>query len=517
MAERLRWAFLALVPSSLLLSVTTYLTTDIAAAPFLWVAPLALYLLTYVLAFARRPWLPGRALALALPVAVMVPILAYLVRVPVPARLFVPVHLAVFFLAAASCHRELAARRPAPDWLTEYYVWVSVGGVLGGAFNTLVAPLVFTLPAEYPLGLVLACLARPVATGVWQPLRVRWLWALPLGVAGLVLLLPIVERAVGVEPRSIEGLALTFGLPLLVCGALWPRPAVFALGLTAVLVAGSRRGDLDLLVLSRVRTFFGVHQVMRDPAASLHLYLHGTTLHGAQATWPDDRREPLSYFRRDGPIGELLRGVGEARPGARVAVVGLGIGTLAAYATPGQRWTFFEIDPSVERIARDPRFFTYLADAPTPVEVVLGDARLSLVRARPEPYDVIVLDAFSSDAVPVHLLTREAIELYLARLRPGGVLAFNITNRHVELEGVLGALAHALSLASAVRHDRIEDAGGRPGLFPSRWLLMARRAGDLGPHVRSPLWHSPVTASGQAVWTDDRSSLVPVLRWGAAP
>jgi spermidine synthase len=197
-------------------------------------------------------------------------------------------------------------------------------------------------------------------------------------------------------------------------------------------------------------------------------------------------------------------------------VIGLGIGTLAAYATPGQRWTFFEIDPSVERIARDPRFFTYLADAPTQVEVVLGDARLSLARVQREAYDVIVLDAFSSDAVPVHLLTREAIELYLTRLGPGGTLAFNITNRHVRLEGVLGALARTLGLTSAVRYDQLEDAPRRPGLFPARWLLMARHPEDLGPHVRPPRWRPPAVPVGQAVWTDDHSSLVPVLRWGAA-
>jgi SAM-dependent methyltransferase len=515
-AQRARWVLLSFVPSSLLLSVTTYLTTDIAAMPLLWVLPLGVYLLTFVLAFARTPLIPRRVVGMALPVAILIPFLSYVVRLPAPAGLFIPVHLAGFFVAALLCHGELAAARPSVDRLTEFYLWVAFGGVLGGLVNAFLAPTLFTVPVEYPLGLVLACFLRPSLADPAPPRRTARDLMVAAALGGLIPALPPLARAVGVAPGSMAGLALTYGLPLLLCSLAWSRPARFALGLAAILLAGSVWNDTDERTLFRTRSFFGVHQVLRDPDSRLHYYMHGSTLHGVQSTDPARRHEALSYFRRPGPIGQLFERVVSSRDHVRVAVVGLGVGTLAAYAAPTQHWTFYEIDPAVERIARDPRLFTYIADCAAPVAILIGDARVSLARAETGAYDVIVLDAFSSDAIPVHLLTREALQLYLTKLAPGGVLAFNVTNRHVRLEPMLGALARAEGLESLVQEDWVSDPADRGdpgrGVFPSAWVVMARRPEHLGPLTGDPRWGRP-TGSDHPVWTDDFSSLLPVLTW----
>jgi hypothetical protein len=515
--ERVRWVLLSFAPSSLLLSVTTYLTTDIAAAPLLWMLPLAVYLLTFVLAFSRTPLVSRRIVGMAVPVAVLIPLLSYLVRLPAPAALFIPVHLLGFLVAALMCHGELAASRPGVARLTEFYLWVGVGGFMGGLFSAVLVPIVFITPLEYPLGLLLVCFLRPspaTQPNPWRPFRDVTI-AVALG--GLVWAFPGIVRNVGAAPGSMAALALTYGVPFLLCSLAWARPARFGLALGAILLAGSVSGDTGERVLFRARSFFGVHQVLRDVDAPLHYYMHGSTLHGAQWTDPARRREALSYFRRPGPIGQLFERVISSRTNARVAVVGLGVGTLAAYAGPAQRWTFFEIDAAVERIARDPQLFTYLADCPAPVTVVLGDARLSLASPSAGPYDVIVLDAFSSDAIPLHLLTREALRLYLAKLAPGGVLAFHITNRHVRLEPMLGALARAEGLHAMAQEDKLENqADDDRGLFPSDWVIMARRPEHLGSLATDTRWRPAVVAK-DPLWTDDFSNLLSVVVWRPWP
>jgi len=421
-----------------------------------------------------------------------------------PVVLIMAVHLAVFFVVAMACHGELAADRPPSARLTEFYFWLALGGVLGGVFNAVVAPLVFASTAEYPLTLVLGCLLVPGLLPTSAADVARDL-GFPLALGAMAAVLVSVVPA-----RGPLGSVLVSGVPAFVCFAFSRRPMRFALGVAALFLAGA----LDTghtTVLARERSFYGIHRVVVDADASTRLLVHGTTLHGMQAIDGARRREPLAYYHPAGPLGQLFASLAGARRRRAVAVVGLGAGSVACYAEPGQRWDFYEIDPTVTRIARDPRYFTYLADCAPDATITLGDARLSLARAT-ATYDLVILDAYSSDAIPVHLLTREAIALYLAHLRAGGILAFHVSNRHVDLEPVLSDLARDAGLAALIQLEPAvapEDAAR--GRVPSRWVAVARAREDLGALVTDPRWHAPRPGRGTP-WTDERSSVLAVLR-----
>lgn len=511
--RRLRWVLLSFVPSSLMLGVTTYLSSDIAAVPLLWVIPLALYLLTFILVFARRQIFSRQLLSRALPVLMVALVVALNMQATQPIGWLMLLHLAVFFIAAMLCHAELAADRPEAAHLTEFYLWMSVGGVLGGVFNALLAPLVFNSIAEYPLTLVLACLVGLNATSEGKSSQARlrdWLWPVLLGAltAGLVL---GVQGSHFKADASISG--LLFGGPALVCFFLSRRPLRFALGVGALLLAGSFYQGERGRVLHAERSFFGVHRVTLDPTEGFHQLVHGMTLHGMQSLAPGHRRDSLTYYHRTGPIGEVL-GVYGHDAAKKIGAVGLGAGSLASFASQQQSWTYFEIDPVVLKLARDERYFTFLRDSPAAMRVVLGDARLSLVAEPDGAFDVLILDAYSSDAIPVHLVTREALALYLRKLAPGGVLAFHISNLHLDLEPVFAGLAHDARLACFTRDDTEVSAVERLlGKAPSIWLVMARGPEDLAKLAIDSRWHPSRVKEGQAVWTDDYSSLLSVFRW----
>lgn len=513
--RRVRWVLLALAPSSLMLGVTTHLTSDIAAIPLLWVVPLAIYLLTFTLAFARRTWIPRSLVLRALPL-VLLPLSVVVVTRIYVVWLMVPLHLLLQLVATLACHRELADDRPSTRHLTEFYLWLAVGGVLGGAFNALIAPLVFTSVTEYPLALVLIALLAPPIRPLEPGRRHRAFdVAVPLGmlliIAGIVAAARWQGRAVGHPELVLLSAGLAF--PLL---SFSRRPLRFGLGL-AVLLLG-----LPMLFADRgrevhaERSFFGVHRVLRDPAHHLQRLMHGTTVHGIQSLDPARRGEPLGYYHRNGPAGDVFASLRARRPGARVAVAGLGAGTLAAFGEPGQDWTFYEIDPTVERIARDSRWFTYLRDCRARERVVLGDARLALARATHERYDLLVLDAYSSDAIPVHLITREALRLYLDRLAPDGMLAFHISNRYFDLAPVVGRLAADAGLVCRIRIDHVSRADLDQGATSSRYVVMVRAPEDLGALRADPRWTHLGEDTRVALWTDDFASPLGVLRWGEA-
>jgi hypothetical protein len=470
---RLRWVVLAFVPSSLLLGVTTYLTTEIAPIPLLWVAPLVLYLLTFILAFSRLPPAFHRAVSLALPVVLLFQVFVAPAHVTVVWR-SVAVHLLTFFVAALACHGELARRRPPVAWLTEFYLWLSLGGVLGGLFNALLAPALFRSVVEYPLALVLAALLVPP------------LW----------------------PAREPAGRWLNRGLP-------WLLAATVAAGLFG---RGDTAGDRGLL-LHQERTFFSILQVRRGTAGRTHELAHGNVRHGLQVRSDDprQRRLPLLYFFPTGPIGQVFQALRGPRAPERVAVIGLGAGTLASYGEKGQEFTFFEIDPAVERIARDPRYFTYLADAEARgvrVRTVLGDARLSLAREPGGRYGLLVVDAFTGDSIPTHLLTAEAVRLYLERLTDDGLLAFHITNDYLDLGPVLGDEAHAAGLVGLIQDDAdLSAEEARRGKAPSTWVVLARDPAAFGPLPASGRWKPLRGRPGARAWTDDYSNVLGTLRW----
>jgi hypothetical protein len=509
--ERLSWVALAFVPSSLLLGVTTYLSTDVAAVPLLWVVPLALYLLTFVMAFSKRDILPlswlGRAMRMVV-VTLVVVICLGAVQV-----VFIPLHLLMLLLAALVCHRALASRRPSVRHLTEYYLAISVGGVLGGIFNALVAPLVFDRVVEYPLAIALACLALPgVAAGAGPRVRhARILdFALPAALGAIVY---AARLGIG-DPDAPNGspgdlkLKVLYGLAGAACFTFAERPLRFALGIACVLATGTLMSHGQ--VLYQERNFFGTVRVVSVEPGPYHQLIHGSTLHGQQSLEPGRGREPLTYYHRTGPIGDVFDVLGRRAGRLHVAVVGLGTGSLAAYAGPGQRWAFYEIDPSIVRIARDPAYFTFLHDCRTPDwEVRVGDARLQLATAPAHDNDLIVLDAFSSDAIPVHLLTREAIALYRGKLAPEGIIALHITNRYLDLTSVVSALARAEGLVCRVRQDfQLTAADQRNGKSASVWAVMASNEAALGALATNPAWTVPQARRNAAPWTDDFSSIL---------
>lgn len=511
-----RWVILAAVPSSLMLSVTTYLSTDIAAIPLLWIVPLALYLLTFALVFGRRRIVPHRLWVDLLPVALLPLVLVLVARANEPLVLVIGTHLAVFFVAAMVCHGELAQDRPDPRHLTAFYLWMAVGGVVGGAFTALVAPRVFRDIVEYPLVLVLLPLLPARAPAAWSGTRRQVLdVALPLALGGVTVgLIRGLER-VSAGPEAI-GPAI--GVVTLLCLTFFRRPVRFALGLAALLVAGSVHRGEEGTVLYAERSFFGVSRVTRPPSGAYHMLLHGTTLHGMQARAPARRRDLLTYYHRSGPLGQVFPALHAAGPRRAVAVVGLGAGSIACYGEPDQRWTFYEIDPTVLRIATDPRFFTLLRDCGPKPFVILGDARLTIARAPDAAYDLIVLDAYSSDAPPLHLITLDAFQLYLTKLAPGGVLLVNISNRHLVLEPVVGAIARAAGLVARTRSDSHIDAQERlAGKVESQWVVLARRGEHLGALNDDPRWRPPAAPPDVAPWTDNFASLLTAFRWRAVP
>jgi hypothetical protein len=506
---RAEWVARSFVPSSLLLGVTTYLSTDIAAVPLLWTVPLTLYLLSFVFAFTPSPLVPPRLAARALPLLVSALALFMAAGVGGPIRLLIPLHLLTFFVCALQLHTALAERRPATSHLTEFYLWLAVGGVLGGSFNTFIAPVVFTGIVEYPIALVAACMLQ-----AWRPEVADRRFrtgdvVLPLAVGLVTALL-----AYGLAARVMH-LSMLVGLlaPIaLWCFSFSARPVRFGLGLGMMLLAvGMWQPDARGL-LAADRTFFGVLRVRADASGSQHVLMHGNTIHGEQSLDPMLGREPRTYYHRSGPIGQVIQAWAAKLRGGRIGVVGLGAGSLAAYVQPGQRWTFYEIDPGVVRIARDPSLFTYLRDCGAACDIVLGDARLSLANGDPPTYGLLVLDAFSSDAIPVHLMTREALDLYLRRLDADGLLAFHISNRHLDLQPVLAALAAERGLVALVRRDSRTTEASERGQFPSEWLVMARRRESFASLASDPRWETPPVPAGTRIWADDYSDILAVLR-----
>jgi hypothetical protein len=442
-------------------------------------------------------------------------------------------HLAAFFGVCLVCHGELAKDRPPPQFLTAFYFWMSVGGVLGGVLNGLIAPVVFSRLGmiEYPLALVLAAAVRP-RTAVPRgepPLRAAdvaiVLVLLALSV-GLVLLVPKLV-SVPIEPsdpdaesaRMLRGW-LMFGLPGVAAFALVRRPARYALSLAALFVASAfdvgRFGE----TLHMERNFYGVVRVTRSADGKFIQLVHGTSVCGQQRTSDHDRPRPMAYYYERGPVGHLFDNLSPEQRRVkieRVGVVGLGIGAVSYYAKPGQKWTFFEIDPAVARIAQCGEYFGFLrhceADS---CDVVLGDARRQLARCEDGTFDLLMLDGFCSDAIPVHLLTREAISLYVRKLKPGGVLAIHVTNSHLDLAPLVTRLAaaHDPPLAVRYRNDVPTDEMSAEGKKSSEWMILARDDDALGPVSWDPYWDR-VTAVPGPVWRDDFANVL--ATWRKAP
>jgi hypothetical protein len=509
--HRLRWIALSAVPSSLMLAVTTYLSTDLAPMPLLWVVPLALYLLTFAAAFSAagtRFRVPSNR---ALPLIALPIVLLSATQLTVPLIFLLSIHLIGFLIAALVCHCELAARRPSASHLTEFYFWVACGGAIGGLFNTLVAPVVFKSVIEYPLGLAAACALRSPNGSTAEAWITRLDRATPIVVGALAALMCFVASRPG-DP-GILMLPAFAGPAVLAFRHSSRYPQRFALSLSAILLAGLGSELFLARNIYTARTFFGVYRVRADADRTHFMLLNGTTLHGMQAIGGSDPNAPLTYFHRTGPFGQAFASLPALSQAREVGVVGLGVGSLASYATAGQRWTFYEIDRAVESIARNTGLFTYLRECGDRCQVVIGDARQSLMRATPARYGLIVLDAFSSDAIPMHLLTKEALELYLSRLDERGVLAFHVSNRHLSLGPVLARLCNDLQLVAVEQLERVQRQEMKTGKVSSDWVFVARSRDDLGPLIADPRWSEPPLSRSTPLWTDDYSNILSVIKF----
>jgi hypothetical protein len=478
--------------------------------------------------------------------AAIVLTLVYLSGATEPAWFLVPIHLVFLCVAAYVCHARLAEDRPTTAHLSEFYLWIALGGALGGVFNALVAPVLFNAVVEYPLVVVLACLLRPAWGGAArksdetkkgflrflkvksearevveteeQRVRARRLdFLLPAGMGVLAALLALVVARL--EIGTVERIAISTGLPLLLLNHFFAkRRTRFALGLGALMLGNVLFAGAGGDTLHRERNFFGALRVSRDADGATHLLHHGSTLHGRQFTDPARRCEPLSYYQRTGPLGSVFRSF-DARSGKSVggaqeiAAVGLGTGASAAYSKPGERWTFYEINPAVVGLATDARYFTYLREcAAAPVELVFGDARLKLREAVDARYALILLDAFSSDAIPAHLLTREALDLYLSKLADGGWIAFHVSNRSLDLHAVVGGLARDANLTALAFDDLKYDAAS--GKDASEWIVVARRPEDLRELEADARWQTLDERKHKfQTWSDDFSDIIGVFKW----
>jgi hypothetical protein len=519
--RRFFWLLLSFVPSSLLLSVTTYLTTDLAAIPLLWIIPLALYLLTFIIAFARRPGMQPLFLARWLPLMLVIVACTLVTEATEPLVLLLIVHLGAFFFISLFCHCRLAADRPSSTHLTEFYLYMSGGGVLGGIFNALLAPVIFSGLVEYPLVLIVAAFLRAglpepgaprKSTAPTAPLlgRSDLAAAVCLGVLAVLLRLGS-TRLYAEEAVKLHNLAVC--IPVVLCYLFSARPARYALGLGAVLLAGALYPGIHGRLLDRERSFFGIHRVTLDPTSHFRQLVHGNTIHGRQSVDPARRGEPLSYYHRKGPIGQVFTYGNEAGIFKRVGIVGLGAGSLAAYGQPGQSITYFEIDPVVKRIALDEALFTFVHDSKAKMDVVLGDARLTLAEVPDGYFDLLILDAFTSDAIPMHLMTREAMLLYKQKLAPDGLLAINISNRYLDLEPVIAKLAKEVHWLAWSQFLSISEEERADGMSDSEWMLLGAATPRVEAVAHQGHWTPAATKPKTPLWTDDFSNLLSVVKW----
>jgi hypothetical protein len=512
--RRLRWICWSFVPSSLLLGVTSYVTTDIVSAPLFWALPLAIYLLTYVLAFARKSWAIHPFVVRRQATLLVGAALTVFLHATSPVAIILPLHLLSFFVTALICHGQLAKDRPASNELTEFYLWISVGGVLGGLFNTIIAPVLFKSVTEYTLAMIIAAFLRPYVGERHDTVGNRRAdWLLP---SAFFLALSLWVYFTGAFDfiSSLNAQLLMYGISGVICLFFAYRPARFGLGMLAIMLGSLISPHPFGKTLYAARSFFGVYRVVDDVEANRHILFQGTTIHGAQNQTAESRLRPIGYYHRTSPVGQVLHAVAQARPEGNVAIVGLGTGALACHGTARQQFTFYEIDPLVEKIARDPRLFTYLNDCPPKTDIVIGDARLSLATAPNHHYDLLVLDAFSSDVIPTHLLTLEAIELYLAKIAESGILLFHVSNRSMDLAPILDRLAHRLSLVALVQNDfHLTAEEQKEGKSTSRWIVLARQQEPLEPFLNDPRWLALDGRLGGDLWTDDFSDILKVIHW----
>jgi hypothetical protein len=525
--ERLSWIGLAFVPAALVTAFTVHITTDVASAPLLWVIPLALYLLTFVLVFRDQPLISREALLFLHLVALVIALIALSQYIHDWFTISLT-GVAVFFTTGMLAHRTLYEARPAPAHLTEFYLWMSLGGALGGMFTALAAPLIFSEIYEYPLLLALSMACRPGALRLPRE-RIKGDAVVLVAVAAV----GVLAIYVALMPQLSSYLRT---LPTF--ARLGPTPIVVIL-LAGILLASVRTPPRQLLAAALMcaalvwlpsevrraqgqaeRSFFGVYRMQWAPSADgagfFRSLVHGTTLHGAQRLYdangrPVDDTVPTTYYYPGSPIGRTIakrREVLGTQKG-RYGIVGLGTGSSACHRQEGESWKFFEIDPVVVKIASNPANFTFISKCQPDIDIAIGDARLTIAKEADASFDLFIIDAFSSDAIPVHMLTREAVQLFLDKLKSDGVVLLHTSNRYLDLNSVLGAILKELPQGSAglVMHDANPDRRSHPAKTRSTVAVFAKSDAALESY-RSLPGVRDMDNNGLRAWTDDHSDIL---------
>ena len=509
---RLYWLAAAFVPSALMLAVTNHMLMNLASVPFLWVMPLALYLVTFMIAFARRFRIPPVPLSHIVTVVLLLLFPFVAASRPVSANLLwwvLSAHLAVLFAGALLCHTALASRRPDPRHLTEFYFWVALGGALGGIFTAVVAPFLFRTVFEYPLLVALIAFFRQTRDPEQKINIFDWIYPALLGFLVAAAADVLLWAKVDVTEDLKTSLAVDAVLILI---AYLSRKRVFRFALAmAVLVLGYHLALPKFLetneVLYRARDFFGIKKVVFEVDSNMRRLLHGDTLHGLESMDPALSGHPISYYHPTGPVGDVMYMISD-RPDQHIGVVGLGTGSMAGWFRPNRHITYFEIDPQMQDIAR--YFFTFLRRCDKNCDVIMGDGRLSIEKMPDSTFDVLMLDAFSSDSIPAHLVSREAVEMYLHKLKPNGLILFHVSNRYMNVEGLVSALIFDAHLEGLVRYDDDEEPTGKTS---SDYVVAARRPEDLGSLEHSENWVHVEKPAGIQPWTDDYSNMLKIVRW----
>lgn len=523
-SDRLFWLAAAFVPSGLMLAVTNHMLLNLASVPFLWVMPLAIYLITFMIAFARRFTISLRVLSAVVPLVLLVLFPLVAVSQPVARdtlKWILGAHLLVLLAGALLCHTALAARRPPASQLTEFYFWVALGGALGGIFVATIAPFIFSTVIEYPLLVALVAFFRSPGDD-----RKKFNWADIVYPAVVGLLIAAAWSlfkwarvdvnddiaALSSDPRALIKNASLGADAILVLAAYFTqrRRYRFALSL-AVLIAGyhlALPGFLDdYQILHIDRDFFGIKKTVFDLDSNTRKLLHGDTLHGVESQDATLIGKPLSYYHETGPVGDIMKLI-SVRPDQHVGVVGLGTGSMAGWTQPDRHITFFDIDPQVPYIARS--FFTYLRRCGDRCDIVLGDGRLSIEKMPDATFDVLMLDAFNSDSIPAHMVSREAVQMYVKKLKPDGLILFHVSNRYMDVESLVSAVILDAGLEGLVRYD---DDEGPTGKASSDYVVAARKAEDFGPLQDDMNWSDVDKPEGIPPWTDDYSNMLKIVKW----
>ncbi len=522
--RRALWLVLSFIPSSLMLGVTTFITTDIAAVPLLWILPLALYVATFIIVFARKPIIDRKFATMAqgfLLIALMMKMIAHYDAQNT--GMIIILHLSLFFFSAMVCHTELALSRPSARRLTEFYLIMSLGGALGGVFNAIIAPVYFVIPLEYAMALPAVALMRYSATGEQNLKKTLAAFASLYSQRGLDILFtkqfllsfPIIFATI--TAFSLNSIVMQYtaacvvGIGLL---ALIEKRWLFGI-LTAFILflfpPGYEWGNfLFKDVLYRDRNFFGVMKVV-DTKFGERILLHGTTNHGAQALDPKLHLTPLSYYSPKSPLNAAFSFKNLSRGNQEVAVVGLGIGVTACNSKPGRHFDFFEIDPEIAAIAQDKELFTFLSDCGSPYDIILGDGRLTIQKQPDHHYDIIFIDVFSSDNIPVHVLTKEAIATYMQKLKPDGVLIFNISNNYLDIEPVLTKISKDLKVPG---YAHVTTGGTIEGTeimyYAAHGFSMSNNQSYI-KYLEKQGWTEGRERTGVKLWTDQFSNVFSVF------